>query len=729
MKPEILDLSLEDDLLRFEQLYSQGHVKFTNDSYKSQLKELFVVTHPEIALKSEFNDEVSTYINSLGDLRNRGKWVYYPWLLTLVHVLAEMEFIRVRTSRNRNLISENEQEKYYACRVGIAGLSVGNSIAISIILQGGGKRIKIADNDTLDLSNLNRIRSGVESLGLSKVEITARQIYLLNPYADIEIYRNGLTEESISDFFDDLDIIVDEVDNLYIKSRIREEARLRKIPVLMAADNGDACVIDIERYDTESETLPFLGRFNVPKADLKMLDKKTTGGLIADYIGLENHDERMLDSLSSLIGSELTSWPQLGSTALINGSIMAYVIREIVCRRKPLSGRTIISIDQQFNSQETKTSAITIKSKTPLKRRINLSSDVLNELLKAGMLAPSADNTQPWRVVTSGSNSFDLYHIPSRDMTPYDSGQRTSLISHGAFLENVRVMAKSLSLDIHYELELPVAKNSWKIAHVTIAPSGSKALRIDLDLAKQIPIRHTNRRPYKPEALSVADKSALDDCTDQIGWGKIRIVDYPNTLIAEAAAQSGQIAFQNTSAHREFFKHIRWTKGEVESTRDGFSIDTFELPSQAKLIFKLASSAKRLDFLNRTIGLSRTISNELKKLYENSAAFIAVTSERRDFRDYIMTGRLMELIWLKGTLLGLHFQPIGSATFFREALDFGTTEVLGTDDIGIINKSYDTLRDQFSLTQEEEILFLLRVGAADPISSRTIRLLPSQVIE
>src|SRR6185436_13942414 len=119
-------------------------------------------------------------------------------------------------------------EKFYNAKVGIGGLSIGSSVAIALVLQGGAKNIRIADFDVLALSNTNRIRAGVQSLGLPKTEITARQIYEINPYAKVETFNDGLNEKNIKNFVKGLAVLVDEMDNLSIKFLLRIEAKKHK---------------------------------------------------------------------------------------------------------------------------------------------------------------------------------------------------------------------------------------------------------------------------------------------------------------------------------------------------------------------------------------------------------------------------------------------------------------------------------------------------------------------
>ncbi len=199
----------------------------------------------------------------------------------------------------------------------------------------------------------------MQNLGLLKTEMTARQIYEINPYATVELYSEGLTLENIEQFFEGppkLDIVIDEIDNLAVKYLIRERAKKHRIAVVMAADNGDNGVVDIERYDEDSETKFFHGRMGEINYEmLTNLDKFGIGKLITKHVGPENVTERMQQSLLEM-GKTIVSWPQLGGAALLNGSAVAYCVRKILNKQPLEDNRALVSLDEKlipsYNSEE-----------------------------------------------------------------------------------------------------------------------------------------------------------------------------------------------------------------------------------------------------------------------------------------------------------------------------------------------------------------------------------------
>ncbi len=352
-EPKIFDLSIGKSQQEIRKLLEQNEIKFVSDDYEEQQRELFGIKDPTRVYQQDFETEFQNYYRALNEKRpiwQHGRWVFFPWNATLVHILSEVNFLVVRTARNRNLITSKEQDKFYRAVVGIGGLSIGNSVALAIVLQGGAKHIKLADHDRLALSNTNRIRTSVTNLGLRKVEMTARQIYELNPYAEVEIYPDGLTPENIGRFFSEpkLDIVIDELDNLAVKYLIREQAKKHRITVVMAADNGDNAVVDVERYDLDQNTPFFHNRMGEVSYELlKNLDKFGIGKMITKHIGPENVTVRMQESLLEM-GKTIVSWPQLGGAALINGSAVAYCVRKIVCDEPLENNRALISLDEKL---------------------------------------------------------------------------------------------------------------------------------------------------------------------------------------------------------------------------------------------------------------------------------------------------------------------------------------------------------------------------------------------
>src|SRR5207302_821154 len=94
-----------------------------------------------------------------------------------------------------------EQKQLYDFPVACAGMSVGSASALSLVLSGASRQLKVADGAVISGSNLNRILTGVDSVGLEKSLAVTQMAYEMNPF--IQIHRHGkVTVNSIEALFD-----------------------------------------------------------------------------------------------------------------------------------------------------------------------------------------------------------------------------------------------------------------------------------------------------------------------------------------------------------------------------------------------------------------------------------------------------------------------------------------------------------------------------------------------
>ena len=151
-------------------------------------------------------------------------------------------------------ITVEEEELLATKKIGVIGLSVGKAIALTIAMERICGEIRIADFDVIELSNLNRIQTGVQNFGIKKTIVVAREIAEIDPYLKVTIYSDGLTEENADDFFlkdGKLDICIEVCDGLFTKIFSRQKAKSFGIPIVM--NSSDRGTTDIERYDLQSE--------------------------------------------------------------------------------------------------------------------------------------------------------------------------------------------------------------------------------------------------------------------------------------------------------------------------------------------------------------------------------------------------------------------------------------------------------------------------------------------
>ena len=320
------------------------------DEVRRNLEELFLLRNPKYKFNKNHQLEFEAFYKEY-ERSDFGNWFYFPWLNTLGRFLPEDLHLELRTGRNKYLITEEEQQKFYNATITFLGLSVGSHIAVVVAMTGGAKRMRLADPDVLSGDNLNRVRSGFQNVGVKKAVIAARQVYELNPYAEIELFLDGITERNADKILQGANVVIEEMDSMFWKLRTRELARERAIPVVMGTDNGDGIIVDIERYDINRE-LPILNGLakGLSAEKLKAMPPKDLPKVAGKIAGANLVVPRMLNSVAE-VGKSLYSWPQLGTAANMCGSVIAMLARRIINKDTRIkSGRYSVNPDAIFES-------------------------------------------------------------------------------------------------------------------------------------------------------------------------------------------------------------------------------------------------------------------------------------------------------------------------------------------------------------------------------------------
>jgi len=336
-----------EDRSKLAALKSSKAVHFVHDTIYDQLKDLIETRNPSTAWTPVLLEQATRDYLDGRSTDDIGNWVFYPWSGRLVHVLAKAEYIELRTNRNLYKITKEEQDMLATKSIAVIGLSVGQSISLALCMERVCGKIIIADYDTLDLSNLNRIRTGVHNLGLPKTSIVAREILEIDPYMDIKIYKEGATAENINQILSEdqkIDILIDECDSMDMKVKMRLAAKAMGIPVIM--DTSDRGQIDIERFDLEPGRSIFHGDLDVINwAEADFNDPSVKMQVMQGIIDFSKASPRAVQSFMS-IGKTLKTWPQLASSVILGGAVGADICRRILLNESKSSGKYFVELNK-----------------------------------------------------------------------------------------------------------------------------------------------------------------------------------------------------------------------------------------------------------------------------------------------------------------------------------------------------------------------------------------------
>ncbi|MEK7637596.1 MAG: ThiF family adenylyltransferase [Patescibacteria group bacterium] len=333
--PIILFPEREEDLKLVHEIIESNTVTVV-DSLKQQIEDLKKIPQ----------------ISDVFEEKRCDVWIFFPWKNTILHSLNQKWFLQVKSSRNLFILSPEEQQRYYDLKVGIAGLSVGATIASLLALENGGKYFCIADKDSLNLSNLNRINTSVLNLGKNKVDICSEVLFEINPFLEINTFESGITKENVNSFFCDtkLNLVIEETDDLEIKYLLRKYAKRYSVPLMMLTSIDSKLLVDFEDY-RDSTTKPFHGKLSQSKLeDLSSgnLKKKSEGAI--QILGLEHFSEKVKYTFGQL-GKKVNAFPQLASGAYLRAAATSLFVRSIFAYNfKIPSGRYTLDLQKMIDN-------------------------------------------------------------------------------------------------------------------------------------------------------------------------------------------------------------------------------------------------------------------------------------------------------------------------------------------------------------------------------------------
>lgn len=346
----------------------------------------------------------------------------------------------------------------------------------------------------------------------------------------------------------------------------------------------------------------------------------------------------------------------------------------------------------------------------------------LTQIAGAGILAPSGDNCQPWKLYYDGTK-LHLINLPERDTSLYNVGDIASFIAFGAMIENMNITAQSLGY-IPSVTVFPKGGRSRLVASIGF----DKGQTVNDPLLPYIPQRCVNRKPYQRKQLSQPVTDSLQKAAGERKEARLCLIEKgkEKNLLANILALNDRIVFENEKLHDFLFTHIRWSKDEIETSRDGLSIHSLELGAFQSRFMKVLSSWKIVQFLNR-VGFSRFVPMQSCQLCKGASALCILSYAGTGPGSYLNGGRALQRIWLTAASLGLSLHPMTGLIYLIHTLSSGG-EGLSNDHKKMLLRSFDTLKELCPLGANESYIMAFRIGYADPPSDKSLRVLLEKVL-
>ncbi len=733
--PRFFRLGNNEDRNELQELLQQKPYISVFDTIDEQLRELIKSSFPKRTLTpSEIATLQAEYLDGIPK-SEYGVWVYYPWNEKLVHILDEREFVSLRTNRNRYKITGDEQLSLMKKKVGVIGLSVGQSVSLTLCMERGCGELRIADFDELEITNLNRLRSGVHNLGLKKTVVVAREIAEIDPFLKVTCFHEGITSDNLEKFLlqdGKLDVLIDECDGVDVKVNCRIAAKKHRIPVLMEA--SDRGTVDVERFDLEPDR-PILHGF-VEHLDLSGIEHVKTNEEKLPYIlafaGVETLSVRMKASAME-VGQTISTWPQLASAVVMGGGIMADICRRVLLGHYHQSGRFFIDLEQLMSDPEPPTHPFEYTEKSlntaemiqaakrvrPIGKReeSTISEWEVKALVKAAASAPSPGNNQPWKWYHDGKQLF-LFHDIERSESYGDFQNMASYMALGTAIENMTLKARELGIGVIEEV-FPLMDEQRLVAVFSFERS---QLPKD-DLVNYIGQRCTNRKLGDGSGIKPSVLAAIQQSIEQVPDARLRLVTDRKDLeqLASIMGKADKLRLFIPQGHYELFeKELRWSAEEAEITRDGLDIRTLELAAKDEIGFRVARDARAMELIAQW-NLGEGLENISGKSIVSSSVGL-ITMPRFDGKSCVAAGKAVERLWLTATRNSVSLHPMLAAVLHFARIRYGN----GADMPTTINDQFKILEKQFNALFEidpsvEVPLFLFRLFEGENPIIRSLR--------
>jgi tRNA A37 threonylcarbamoyladenosine dehydratase len=663
-RPEFLRFDEAGAASRFGALLELPGITIS-DTIHDQLRELMKFRNPSLNLSdAEVEDLIGRHLDGC-PMEEYGVWIYFPWSKRVVHTLDEKEFIDVRTSRNLYKITRAERDLLAGKKIGVIGLSVGQSVSVTLAMERVCGEIRLADFDLLELTNLNRIRTGIHNLGLAKVYSVAREIAEIDPFIRVKCFPEGLHETNLDSFFSDggkLDLLVEESDGFDIKILSRYKARSLGVPVIMEA--SDRCMVDVERFDLEPDRRILHGI--VKNLDVETLKTLKTNEqkipYMLDILGFEKTTARLRASMVEM-KQTVSTWPQLASAVTMGGGITADVSRRILLNHFTESGRYYVDIDelignrgqrQQVDGTTPADEALSLQKMRSMVKNADAGEEIdrndRDAVIEAALSAPSVANRQPWKWLSKGSQ-LHLFFDRAEAMLFTDPAHIGAYVSLGCAITNAIEMAKHRGYKVRCDLH----------------PAEADPLVATLALERGDPGKTSGLAPFIARRRSAhgAGKGGKlgDDLIRKLALqakeedAELQIINDAQRLdrLALLFASCERARLLDPKMHDEYYS--RELHLDAENPHRGLPVSTLKLAPAHETILRVLADQKVASLL-REWNKGSVIEKFAISMLKGTLGAGIIATKATDHASLLRAGMLAERLWLEAEKNNLSIQPI-----------------------------------------------------------------------
>lgn len=607
-------------------------------------------------------------------------------------------------ARNVGLVSRPEQEALHRACVAIPGLGGVGGAHLEILARQGIGRFKLADFDRFELANLNRqFGATVGTLGRPKLDVIAERARQINPQAVVETFAQGVRRNNLERFLDGVDVVVDSLDAFCIQIRreLFAAAYRRGIPVITAGPMGYSAALQVIAPPGSSFDR-FYG-FCDGMSESELVSRFLVGiaprGLHFDYIDTNEISVTEQRGPSSAIAISLcaaAAGMEVLRVILGWGDVRALPWhaqldlkkRRWVWRRDRLGlrgprGRLAVAALRRR-----------LETKARLERTRATSDPVANALRDA-CAAPSAENTQPWRIVRSSDEHARIEVDPTRAGLDLDPSGRLASLALGAYVESLEIAGPRHGVGPQCRV---VPGERWPRVEVRFSATRARPHRLDWALHA----RWTNRFAYEDGSVEpdVLERLATV-ARDFAGIELATIEGSAVPAVARSLSVFDEIRMSRVEQNAALLAGLRTDREEADR-RDGIRLCATGVDRATQLALL---AIRRLGAPGLLVPGARKAAADLRRTVERSAAIVVLHAAPGT--STVQAGRAMQRVWLEATLEGLSTQPLYGAVHFSRLARAGD---LPPPHCEPARRARAELDRRFGLAPDREWITVLRLG-------------------
>ncbi len=259
-----------------------------------------------------------------------------------IHLPAHEDFYRQFTTRNAGVISAADQQRLRNATILVAGCGSVGGAAVEPLIRFGAERLVLVEPDAYDLHNLNRQNMRIQDIGRNKAEGLRERVSDINPYADIGVETDGITEDNVERLVQNADIVIDGVDvttksPLFMKFLLHKQAKRYRKPVISGYDVAGLQLLRI--YDYRNPSVQVL-QGAVKESEIASIQPFQ---FLRRVVPIAALPYEIISELRHQIRGERNSFPQIVYTANLFGVMALPAMLEILAGR-PIKQRIICDV-------------------------------------------------------------------------------------------------------------------------------------------------------------------------------------------------------------------------------------------------------------------------------------------------------------------------------------------------------------------------------------------------